>query len=96
MPFATSGDIGGSLGMSIDLRGDMSIGGNDLSMGYAFGMSDGIKRFYEGPYVVTPKVGEQYLDTDLRAMHEDVTIKPIPYWEVSNPSGGTTVIIGEV
>lgn len=50
--------------------------------------------WYEGPYVVTPRVSEQSLPTATKGMREDVTVEAIPYYETANPSG-TTVIIGE-
>lgn len=49
---------------------------------------------YTGPYEVTPNLNAQTLETAGQLMREDVTIKPIPIYEVSNNSGGTTVIIG--
>ena len=49
---------------------------------------------YKGSYEVTPSVDEQVLPTALKVMRNDLTIKEIPYAEVSNTSGGTTVIIG--
>ena len=49
---------------------------------------------YEGDYEVTPKVIEQTLPTTEKLLSEDVTIKKIPYFEVSNTSGGNTVFIG--
>lgn len=50
---------------------------------------------YIGPYEVTPNVKEQQiLNTTDRVLHKDVTIKEIPYFDVSNTSGGSTVYIG--
>lgn len=49
---------------------------------------------YEGAYDVTPKVEEQVLPTAKKFLSKDVTIKEIPYFEVSNTSGGDTVYIG--
>lgn len=49
---------------------------------------------YKGEYVVTPKVDAQTLPTKKKVLFEDVTVKAIPYAEVSNNSGGTTVNIG--
>ena len=49
---------------------------------------------YEGEYEVTPKVAEQTLPTAQKLLEEDVHIKEIPYFEVSNNSGGNTVYIG--
>lgn len=48
---------------------------------------------YEGDYEVTPKVREQTLPTADRLLLEDVRIKEIPYFDVSNSSGGSTVYI---
>ena len=50
--------------------------------------------FYEGEYKVTPKTTEQMLSTAHRILQEDVHINKIPYFEVSNNSGGDTVYIG--
>lgn len=50
---------------------------------------------YVGDYVVIPKVEEtQILETQGYSMANDVTIKEIPYFEVSNVAGGMTVTIG--
>lgn len=51
---------------------------------------------YEGDYEVTPKVDEQTLPTADKLLLEDVKIKKIPYFEVSNNSGGITASIGDV
>jgi DNA/RNA endonuclease YhcR with UshA esterase domain len=51
---------------------------------------------YDGIYEVTPKVTEQILPTAQRFLARDVTIEKIPYFEVTNNSGGMTVSIGEV
>ena len=49
---------------------------------------------YIGEYEVTPKVMEQTLETENKRMTEDLTVKKIPYFEVSNLTGGNTVYIG--
>ncbi len=49
---------------------------------------------YEGEYEVTPKFEAQTLHTADRLLTKDVIIEEIPYAEVSNNSGGTTVTIG--
>lgn len=52
--------------------------------------------FYEGEYVVTPKVeSDSVLSTKGKQMQQDVTVLKIPQFEVSNESGGKTLIIGE-
>ena len=49
---------------------------------------------YEGSYLVTPKIEAQVLPTAKKYLENDVTIKEIPFFEVSNTSGGNTVYIG--
>ena len=49
---------------------------------------------YEGMYDVTPRVVEQRMETKDKIMKDDVTIKSIPFFNVSNTSGGCTVYIG--
>lgn len=50
---------------------------------------------YNGDYVVTPSVNEQFLKTANKKMLDDVMIKEIPFFETSNDSGGNTVYIGK-
>lgn len=51
---------------------------------------------YTGEYSVTPEVDTvQTLDTAGTYLTEDVTIKAIPDYEVSNEAGGNTFIIGK-
>lgn len=49
---------------------------------------------YKGAYEVTPKVAEQSLKTKDKRMTDDVKIKSIPFFNVSNTSGGSTAYIG--
>lgn len=48
---------------------------------------------YTGPYLVEPSCSEQILKTTGKYMTENVNVHRIPFYEVSNASGGTTVII---
>ena len=50
---------------------------------------------YAGPYSVTPSPDAQTLETEGLVMQEDVNIRSIPFFEVSNTVGGTTVYIGK-
>ena len=50
---------------------------------------------YDGSYEVTPTIGQQILQTKNKTMVNDLTIKSIPYSEVTNTSNGITVTIGE-
>lgn len=49
---------------------------------------------YDGEYDITPKVEAQTMPTKEKIMLEDVTIRAIPYAEVTNQSNGKTVTIG--
>ena len=49
---------------------------------------------YKGDYEVTPKVESQVLQTAQKFLEDNVTIKEIPYFDVSNTAGGSTVYIG--
>jgi hypothetical protein len=64
--------------------------GNDVE----FVPDDGTYPVYKGPYSVTPSPNEQVLSTAQKVLENDIKIKRIPYVEVSNNSGGTTVTIG--
>lgn len=51
---------------------------------------------YTGEYEVTPKVSAPVvLQTEGKTMKKDVTVLKIPQFEVSNPEGGKTLIIGD-
>jgi hypothetical protein len=49
---------------------------------------------YDGEYEVTPSFSEQTLPTQQKLLEKDMKIEKIPYAEVTNNSGGITVIIG--
>lgn len=49
---------------------------------------------YEGDYEVTPQIDPQTLETAGKRMKDNVQIKAIPFFDVSNNSGGSTVYIG--
>ncbi|MGM9763498.1 MAG: hypothetical protein ACI3ZQ_05725 [Candidatus Cryptobacteroides sp.] len=50
---------------------------------------------YTGEYSVTPSADSaQTLETAQKYMGGNVTVEKIPYYEMDNPSGGTTIYIG--
>lgn len=49
---------------------------------------------YQGDYTVTPKTEKQTLQTREKILTENVEILSIPYFDVSNDKGGSTVYIG--
>ena len=54
-----------------------------------------VHKRYQGQYEVTPKANfDQILRTKDKVLEENLVIAQIPYTEVSNLAGGTTVIIG--
>lgn len=52
------------------------------------------QNLYTGEYTVTPDVAPVVLPTRDKLMVEDVTIHKIPLWEIGNPQGGKTILIG--
>lgn len=49
---------------------------------------------YEGDYVIRPAIDAQELETKGKRMKTNLLVQEIPYAEVSNTTGGTTVTIG--
>lgn len=48
---------------------------------------------YEGEYNITPDVEAQIIPTANKFLSEDVTVKQIPFFNVGNTAGGSTVYI---
>ena len=70
---------------------------NDNRISASFGQFQTItidREKYKGEYVFTPKVNAQTIPTKSKVLTEDVTINAIPYFDVTNTSGGSTVYIG--
>lgn len=51
---------------------------------------------YSGPYTVTSSIYNQSLSTNQTYMNDNIKINKIPYYEVSNLSGGKTASIGDI
>ena len=49
--------------------------------------------YYTGSYEITPDVDAQKMPTAQKFMNEDVTVKAIPFFDVSNDAGGNTIFI---
>lgn len=49
--------------------------------------------YYTGSYEITPKVDVQTMPTAHKFMTDDVTVKAIPIFDVSNDAGGNTIFI---
>lgn len=52
------------------------------------------QNLYTGEYTVTPDITPVVLPTRDKLMAEDVTVHKIPLWEIGNPQGGKTILIG--
>ena len=50
---------------------------------------------YDGDYIITPQIDEQIMPTKNKIMLNDVTISAIPFFNVGNTSGGSTVYIAK-
>lgn len=51
---------------------------------------------YRGEYEITPKINEEViLETKSRKLTENLVIKRVPIYMVSNHAGGETLIIGD-
>lgn len=66
----------------------------EITVSDGIGGEGGKLPYYKGDYQVTPKVTDVVLPTKNKSMSDDVTVFQIPYKEVDNPQGGTTVTIG--
>lgn len=51
---------------------------------------------FSGPYSVVPKVNAQTLNTADKYMAKDVSVEAVPFYSVSNQSGGNTVYIANI
>lgn len=51
---------------------------------------------YKGPTVIEPEAyNMQILETQRKAVKENIIVLPIPYFATTNPAGGTTIYIGD-
>lgn len=81
------GDLARTQGLTGQLTQEVCLIGN-LATAYT---SASVK--YEGEYEVIPTVEGLELETRDKYMTDDVKIRAIPFYEVSNQSGGNTVYI---
>lgn len=74
--------IAGDESIDVELSSTVSVVGGD---------------YYTGDYEVTPKSDTAViLPTEGLVMRDDVTVRKIPYYETSNPTGLTVYIASEV
>lgn len=77
-------NIHGNISSKNSIEGRVNVGG----------VIERLPDYYEGSYDIEPKNTELVLQTKEKTMKEDLTVKPVLLIEVTNPAGGTTVIIG--
>lgn len=83
--------LSGKIIFSSDLRGSLSANENILGAKASISTDHDL---YSGAYDVTPEIEEQTLNTSDKLMLDDVKIRAIPYYSVSNKYNGETIIIG--
>ena len=86
-----SAALSGSIALESALQGAI---GSELVLGGSVSMPETFDRF-SGEYRVVPAVESKVLQTKDKLMGDDVTVESIPYYEVSNPAGGATIVIGD-
>lgn len=88
--------IHGEISLSSEEDGDSSV---DLLLdgieGSFYIIEAGAHEIYGGDYDITPQSVAQTLLTADKLMEDNVTIRKIPTYEVSNDSGGKTFYIAE-
>ena len=73
---------------------DVVVGKTKDKLTGVIGQSGGSFPKYEGDYEVTPSMKNDItLETAKKLMTDNVTVKKIPRYDVSNEAGGTTVYI---
>lgn len=55
-----------------------------------------VNQYYEGTYEITPQVDSQVFETRMKTMRENLTVKAIPYYQVSNLYGDTVFIASDL
>ena len=81
--------------MNLDVKFDI----DNMEIDADFGEIIRVKEYvggepYEGQYEVIPTVEGLTLPTKERVMADDIKILEIPFYNVSNTAGGSTVYIG--
>ena len=92
MIIASKKSIKGSIASKKSIKG--SITTNEKISGFVNVGGMIRQESYDGSYEVTPTIEQQILQTKNKTMIDDLTIKSIPYSEVTNTSNGITVTIG--
>lgn len=87
-------DIIGSINTTCELVGTLSSSTCELVGEVSKASSAGYDT-YKGDYEIVPKITSQTIYTEDKIMTENLSINPIPYYEVSNNSGQTIIIGGQ-
>lgn len=92
------GDIQALETLSGSISAESSLAGELSSVGGLNGKVSVTREYdiYGGEYRVVPKAFElQVLPTSNRVLKEDVVVREVPFYEVSNDSDGVTAYIGK-
>ena len=85
--------VNGSIHSKENLNGSIHI--KESLVGNLGISTSGVTEQYAGEYTVIPKLDQQILKTKQKVMTDDLTVKGVPVYEVSNNQGGTTVYIAK-
>lgn len=86
----------------METRQDFKVGFNEIRQQFDAGFENlqivttaPDVELYSGTYDITPTVGAQTLPTAQRYMVQDVNVNAIPFYNVGNTAGGSTVYIAD-
>lgn len=82
----------------LDKSIDVDFGSKENNLGVSFGEIQHVTEYvggkeYKGDYVAIPTTKEQVFQTKGMVLVDNMTVKEIPFFNVSNTSGGNTVYI---
>ena len=87
------GEIYGVLQTGGNVLGEITKQGN-ITASFQIPEAVETRQKYDGEYIVIPKTEQRVLETKDMVMNDDLLVKAIPFYEVSNAAKGETIIIG--
>lgn len=82
--------------LNIPFKFDFDNTNQGFNLGFELSIETSEIANYEGSYEIVPKVHDQIVETKNKYLKEDLTVVAIPYYDVSNTVGGTTVYIADI
>lgn len=94
---SANGILIGDASRNAELEAELSPNGiiSDMLIG-TINIIHGEYPAYEGLYEVTPRAEAQTIETAKKLLEDDISIKAIPYYDVSNQYGRTIYIGGDI